>query len=119
QLRQPQGKLVRVVEGEIFDVAVDIRRRSVTYGYWVSAVLSAENKHQLWIPEGFAHGFLVLSPVARVLYKTTDFYAPQHERRIAWDDPTLNIQWPLQGAPVLSAKDRDGTAFLQAESFDE
>lgn len=117
QIRQPQGKLVRAVAGEIFDVAVDIRKSSPTYGQWVSAVLSAENKAQLWVPAGFAHGFVVVSEVAEVLYKTTDYYAPEHERCIAWNDPTLNIAWPDVGAPSLSAKDQKGQAFGSAEVF--
>lgn len=112
QAVQPQGKLVRVVAGAVFDVAVDIRRDSPTFGKWVGQVLSAENNHQLWVPPGLAHGFLVLSEFADFLYKTTDYYAPQHERCIAWNDPTLAIDWPLDGqAPVLSDKDRHGAAF--------
>jgi dTDP-4-dehydrorhamnose 3,5-epimerase len=119
QIRQPQGKLMRVVAGEVFDVAVDLRRHSATFGRWTSTVLSAQNKRQLWVPEGFAHGFLVLSDVAEVLYKTTDYWAPQHERCIAWNDPQLAIDWPMRGEPTLSAKDRQGTAFAVAEVFDE
>ena len=112
QALQPQGKLVRVVSGAVFDVAVDIRRGSPTFGRWVGQQLSADNKHQLWVPPGLAHGFLVLSESADFLYKTTDYYAPEHERCIAWDDPTLAIDWPLAGnAPVLSAKDRAGSPF--------
>lgn len=112
QAVQPQGKLVRVVAGAVFDVAVDIRRDSPTFGKWVGQVLSAENNHQLWVPPGLAHGFLVLSEFADFLYKTTDYYAPEHERCIAWNDPTLAIDWPLDGqAPVLSDKDRHGAAF--------
>ena len=115
QAMQPQGKLVRVVAGEVFDVAVDIRPGSPTFGKWVGEVLSATNKRQLWVPPGLAHGFLVLSDTADFLYKTTDYYAPAHERCIAWDDPTLAIDWPLNGqTPLLSAKDLTGTAFLQA-----
>ena len=106
QIRQPQGKLVRVVAGEVFDVAVDMRKSSPTFGRWVGEVLSAENKRQLWVPEGFAHGFAVLSESAEFLYKTTDYYAPEHERCIAWNDPDLAVAWPLSGEPVLSAKDR-------------
>lgn len=105
QLIQPQGKLIRVVMGEVFDVAVDLRRSSPTFGKWVGSILSAENKRQLWLPEGFAHGFLVLSEAADFLYKTTDFYAPQHECCIRWDDPDLGIDWPCQGVPLLSQKD--------------
>ena len=106
QLAQPQGKLVRVTQGEVFDVAVDIRKGSPTYGQWVGEILSAENKKQLWIPAGLAHGFVVLSETAEFLYKTTDYYAPQHERCIAWNDPDLAIDWPLGGAaPLLSGKD--------------
>lgn len=116
QLKQPQGKLVRVVSGEVFDVAVDIRRDSPTFGKWVGEILSADNKRQLWVPPGLAHGFVVLSATAEFLYKTTDYYAPEHERCIAWNDPTLAIQWPdFGGAPKLSAKDLAGVAFVQAE----
>ena len=116
QIRQPQGKLVRVVAGEVFDVAVDLRRASPSFGRWVGAALSAENKRQMWIPEGFAHGFLVLSESAEFLYKTTDYWAPEHERCIRWDDPDLAIAWPLAGAPLLSAKDAGGSAFAAAET---
>lgn len=116
QIKQPQGKLLRVVSGEVFDVAVDIRRNSPTFGKWAGALLSATNKRQLWIPPGLAHGFLVLSESVDFLYKTTDYYSPEHERCIAWDDPTLAIDWPLYGTvPLLSGKDTRGTAFLQAE----
>jgi dTDP-4-dehydrorhamnose 3,5-epimerase len=118
QVQQPQGKLVRVVQGEVFDVAVDLRRSSPTFGKWVGAHLSAENKQQLWVPEGFAHGFLVLSESADFLYKTTDYYAPAHERCVAWNDPRVGIEWPLRGAPVLSAKDAKGPALQDAELFD-
>ncbi|CRI59814.1 dTDP-4-dehydrorhamnose 3,5-epimerase [Pseudomonas sp. CCOS 191] len=118
QVRQAQGKLVRVVQGEVFDVAVDLRKSSPTFGKWVGALLSAKNSHQLWVPEGFAHGFVVLSETAEFLYKTTDYYAPEHERCIRWDDTTLNIQWPIGIEPVLSAKDAVGTAFVDAEVFD-
>jgi dTDP-4-dehydrorhamnose 3,5-epimerase len=114
QVEQPQGKLVRVVQGEVFDVAVDIRKNSPTYGQWAGAILSAENKHQFWVPAGLAHGFLVLSETAEFLYKTTDYYAPEHERCIAWNDPDLAIDWPLAGSPVLSAKDAQGMAFRDA-----
>ncbi|KXK48338.1 dTDP-4-dehydrorhamnose 3,5-epimerase [Nitrosomonas europaea] len=117
QIQQPQGKLVRVVQGEVFDVAVDLRKSSPTFGRWVGQVLSAENKHQLWIPEGFAHGFVVLSDTAEFLYKTTDYYAPAHERCLLWNDPVLNIQWPLGIAPVLSAKDTQGKPFNEVEVF--
>jgi dTDP-4-dehydrorhamnose 3,5-epimerase len=117
QIRQPQGKLVRVVQGEVFDVAVDLRKSSPTFGRCTGALLSAENKRQMWIPEGFAHGFIVLSETADFLYKTTDFYAPEHERCIRWDDPAIGIQWPLQGAPVLSGKDAQGASFADAEYF--
>lgn len=117
QTVQPQGKLVRVVAGEVFDVAVDIRPESPTYGLWAGEVLSGANKRQLWVPPGLAHGFLVLSETADFLYKTTDYYAPEHERCIAWDDPTLGIDWPLAvgDAPVLSVKDQAGIRFLRAE----
>jgi dTDP-4-dehydrorhamnose 3,5-epimerase len=118
QIRQPQGKLVRIVEGTVFDVAVDIRRSSPTFGRWVGEMLSAENKRQLWIPEGFAHGFVVLSDVAECLYKATDYYAPQHERCIVWNDSTVNIQWPLEGMPILSSKDQQGATFDRAECFE-
>ena len=116
QVVQPQGKLVRVVAGEVFDVAVDIRPESPTFGKWVGALLSGTNKHQLWVPPGLAHGFLVLSDSADFLYKTTDYYAPAHERCIAWNDPQLAIDWPLAGqTPVLSAKDLAGTPFARAD----
>lgn len=115
QVVQPQGKLVRVVAGEVFDVAVDIRKDSPTYGQWVGEILSSTNHRQLWVPPGLAHGFLVLSDTAEFLYKTTDFYAPAHERCIAWNDPDLAIQWPDMGeAPKLSAKDAQGLAFTEA-----
>jgi dTDP-4-dehydrorhamnose 3,5-epimerase len=117
QVNHPQGKLVRVVVGEIFDVAVDIRRSSPSFGQWVSTVITAENKRQLWVPAGFAHGFLVLSAYAEVLYKTTDYWAPQHERCIAWNDSRLAIAWPLEGEPTLSAKDRQGLKLEHAEQF--
>ncbi|CDF86811.1 dTDP-4-dehydrorhamnose 3,5-epimerase [Pseudomonas knackmussii B13] len=117
QIQQPQGKLVRVVQGEVFDVAVDLRRDSPTFGQWVGAILSGENKHQLWIPEGFAHGFQVLSESAEFLYKTTDFWAPEHERCIAWNDPDLAIEWPAPGEPELSGKDRLGVRLSEAEVF--
>ena len=118
QIQQPQGKLVRVVRGTVWDVAVDIRRSSPTFGQWVGAELSEDNQHQLWVPPGFAHGFVVLSESADFLYKTTDYYAPQHERCIAWNDPQLAIAWPDLGmAPVLSAKDAQGVALAHAELF--
>lgn len=113
-----QGKLVRVVQGEVFDVAVDIRKSSPTFGQWVGAILSAENKQQLWIPEGFAHGFVTLSETAEFLYKTTDYYAPDMERCIAWNDPSIGVQWPFDDAPVLSGKDQQGLALNSAETFD-
>lgn len=118
QIEQPQGKLVRVIEGEIFDVAVDLRRSSKTFGQWVGEVLSAENKKQLWIPEGFAHGFLVLSDVAEVLYKATEFYAPKSERVLIWSDPSIGITWPLIFTmPKLSMKDVTGILFNNTEYF--
>lgn len=117
QIKQPQGKLVRVTVGEVFDVAVDIRRSSPTFGKWTSNVLSDKNKRMLWIPPGFAHGFLITSNVAEVQYKTTDYWAPQHERCILWNDSNLNIPWPLQGEPVLSSKDRQGLPFDKAVVF--
>ena len=117
QIQQPQGKLVRVVQGEVFDVAVDLRKSSKTFGQWVGEILSAENKRQLWIPEGFAHGFVVLSETAEFLYKTTDYYAPAHERCILWSDATLGIKWPDGIQPILSAKDAQGKPFDDAEVF--
>lgn len=117
QVQQAQGKLVRVVQGEVFDVAVDIRRSSVTFGQWVGAHLSAENKRQLWVPEGFAHGFVVLTETAEFLYKTTDYYAPAYERCIRWDDPEVGVDWPISEAPALSAKDQQGALLAQAEVF--
>jgi len=117
QLRQPQGKLVRVVAGEVFDVVVDLRRGSPTYGRWVGERLSADNHRMMWVPEGFAHGFLVTSERAEFLYKTTDYYAPEHERTLLWNDPALAIDWPLDGAPLLKPKDAAGTPFAQVESF--
>ena len=118
QVKHPQGKLVRVVEGEILDVAVDLRRSSPTYGRSEAVRLSGENKRMLWIPVGMAHGFRVLSENAHVLYKATDFYAPEHERTLAWNDPDLKIKWELDGEPIVSAKDQHGAAFRDAESFD-
>lgn len=117
QVQQPQGKLVRVVQGEVYDVAVDLRRSSPTFGKWVGTHLSAENKRQFWVPEGFAHGFIVLSETAEFLYKTTDFYAPEHERSIRYDDADLAINWHYAGQPVLSAKDQQGVSFNTADTF--
>lgn len=117
QIHQPQGKLVRVTAGEIYDVAVDVRRSSPTFGKWTAAVLSAANKKMCWVPPGFAHGFLVVSDHAEVQYKTTDYWAPQHERCIVWNDPDLAISWPLKGEPVLSQKDRAGLSLKEAEVF--
>ena len=119
QIQQPQGKLVRVVQGEVFDVAVDIRKSSPTFGRWVGEILSADNKRQMWVPEGFAHGFLVMSDTAEFLYKTTDYYAPEFERCIAWNDPELAIQWPLplNTPPLLSGKDHMGLTMHDAELF--
>lgn len=117
QIQQPQGKLVRVVGGAIFDVAIDIRKKSRTFSKWVGVELSAETGKMLWIPEGFAHGYLVLSETAEVLYKTTDYYAPKFERTIVWNDPDLSVGWPIQGKPILSAKDQDGRPLREAEVF--
>ena len=117
QIEQVQGKLVRVTQGEVFDVAVDMRASSLTFGQWVGTHLSAENKLQMWIPPGFAHGFLVLSDTAEFLYKTTDFYAPQHECCVKWDDPSIGVEWPLQGMPILSAKDSQGLSLQAAQKF--
>jgi dTDP-4-dehydrorhamnose 3,5-epimerase len=117
QIKQPQGKLVRVVVGEIFDVAVDIRRSSQYFGQWSGVRLNAQNKQQLWIPAGFAHGFLVVSEYAEVLYKTTDYYAPEHERSLLWSDPDLAIAWNLEEEPIVSAKDRAGKLLKEAEVF--
>jgi dTDP-4-dehydrorhamnose 3,5-epimerase len=117
QIQHPQGKLVRVVEGEVFDVAVDLRKSSPTFGKWVGAHLSADNKKQLWMPEGFAHGFLVLSDMAEFLYKTTDYYAPEFERGLAWNDPDIGINWPIQTSPTLSAKDHVAKKLAEAEFF--
>jgi dTDP-4-dehydrorhamnose 3,5-epimerase len=118
QIRQPQGKLVRVITGEILDVALDLRRSSPTFGKWEAFTLSGENKLMLWIPRGFAHGFRVASANAHVLYKTTDFYAPEHERTVAWNDPALGIDWQLDGKAIVSAKDQRGVTFQQAEKFE-
>jgi dTDP-4-dehydrorhamnose 3,5-epimerase len=117
QIQQPQGKLVRAVVGEVYDVAVDLRRSSPTFGRWVGINLSADNKRMAWVPAGFAHGYLVLSDVAEVLYKATDYYAPEHERSIVWNDPDVGITWPITGAPVLSAKDAAGVRFRDAEAY--
>ena len=117
QIQQPQGKLVRVVVGEVFDVAVDIRRSSATFGQWFGALLSAENKRQMWVPPGFAHGFCVTSDVAEFLYLTTEYYAPEHERCIAWNDPDLAITWPLTAEPNVSAKDSNGRPLKEADLF--
>lgn len=117
QIQQPQGKLVRVVAGEVFDVAVDLRKSSPTFGQWVGELLSADNKHQLWVPEGFAHGFIVLSETAEFLYKTTDYYHPEYERCIRWDDTSLAIQWPSDDPRILSAKDQRGKPFIETEVF--
>ena len=118
QAAHPQGKLVRAITGEIFDVAVDLRRSSPTFGKWHGEILSGENKRMLWIPAGFAHGFRVFSDKAHVLYKATDFYAPQHERTILWNDPDLAINWELAGDPIVSAKDQRGLTFRDSECFD-
>ena len=117
QIRQPQGKLVRVVSGEVFDVVVDVRKSSPTYGQWLGLTLSADNKRQLWIPEGFAHGFLVTSDSAEFLYKTTDYYAPEHERSILWNDADIGIEWPLDTQPLLSGKDQAACKLSEAEVF--
>jgi dTDP-4-dehydrorhamnose 3,5-epimerase len=118
QIKQTQGKLVRVTAGAVYDVAVDLRRSSPTYGQWVGEILSAENKREMWIPGGFAHGFLVLSENTEFLYKATDYWAPEHERFLAWNDPTLAITWPVEGAPALSVKDQQARPLAQAETFD-
>ena len=117
QIQQPQGKLVRVVAGEVFDVAVDIRQHSPTFGQWVGVILSAENNRQMWVPEGFAHGFLVTSESAEFLYKTTNYYAPEFERSILWNDPAIGIQWPIVGEPTLSNKDKVASLLNEAEGF--
>jgi dTDP-4-dehydrorhamnose 3,5-epimerase len=117
QIKQPQGKLVRVVHGEVFDVAVDLRQHSKTFCRWIGMHLSAENKKQLWIPEGFAHGFLVVSDVAEFLYKTTDYYAPEHERSLLWSDPAIGIRWPLQGKPIVATKDAAAPLLADTEVF--
>jgi dTDP-4-dehydrorhamnose 3,5-epimerase len=117
QIRQPQGKLVRVASGRVFDVAIDLRKSSPAFGHWTGVELSADNHRQLWIPAGFAHGFLVLSDSADFLYKTTDYYAPEHERSVAWNDPAIGIDWPTEVKPVLSAKDQAGVPLREAEVF--
>jgi dTDP-4-dehydrorhamnose 3,5-epimerase len=117
QIRQPQGKLVRVVRGSVFDVAVDLRQSSPTFGQWVGTILSAENNQQMWVPEGFGHGFVVLSAEAEFLYKTTDYYAPEHERCIMWNDPDLGIDWGISAPPLLSEKDQKGMRFSKAEVY--
>ena len=119
QIEQAQGKLVRVTAGEVFDVAVDIRRQSATFGKWVGVVLSAENKRQMWVPPGFAHGFFVMRDDTEYLYNVTDYYAPQYERCIRWDDPAIAIEWPTTQAPILSGKDKLGVALSQAEVFED
>jgi dTDP-4-dehydrorhamnose 3,5-epimerase len=117
QIQRPQGKLVRVVQGEVFDVAVDLRASSPTFGRWVGQVLSADNRKQIWVPPGFAHGFLVLSDTAEFLYKTTDYWYPEHERCLLWNDPTVGIEWPIEGEPRLAAKDQVGKLLAEAETF--
>lgn len=118
QIEHAQGKLVRVVQGEVFDVAVDLRRASPTFGRWVGEILSGDNHRQLWVPPGFAHGFVVLSESAEFLYKTTDYWYPEHERSLAWNDPAIGIEWPIDFVPQLAAKDSAGRPFAQAELFD-
>lgn len=117
QIVNPQGKLVRVIQGEVYDVAVDIRKNSPTFGKWVGEILSADNKKQLWVPEGFAHGFVTLSETAEFLYKATDYYFPEFERSIYWNDTTLNIDWPHCGEPIISVKDSNSRSFLEADYF--
>ena len=118
QIQETQGKLVRVISGEVLDIAVDIRRSSLTFGQWASCLLSAENKRQFWVPEGFAHGFVVLSDSAEFLYKTTNYYAPQYDRVILWNDPDIGVDWQLKGEPILSDKDKAGKRFKEADLFD-
>ncbi|MBY4949092.1 dTDP-4-dehydrorhamnose 3,5-epimerase [Cupriavidus respiraculi] len=118
QVERPQGKLVRVVAGEVFDVAVDMRRSSPNFGRWAGTVLSAENKRQLWVPEGFAHGFLVLSETADFLYKTTDYWFPEHERTVIWNDRAIGIEWPLDGEPVMAEKDRTARSLREADCYE-
>ncbi|MBK5274230.1 MAG: dTDP-4-dehydrorhamnose 3,5-epimerase [Desulfuromonadales bacterium] len=117
QIQQPQGKLVRVISGDVFDVAVDIRKSSPSFGQWFGALLSADNKRQMWVPAGFAHGFCVTSEYAEFLYLTTDYWAPEHERCIAWNDPQLGITWPISGEPLVSVKDQSGSLFKNADYF--
>ena len=117
QIQHPQGKLVRVVQGQVFDVAVDLRESSATFGQWVGVYLDAQKHQQLWVPPGFAHGFVVLSETAEFLYKTTDYWYPEHERSLRWDDPTLGIDWPMKGQPVLAAKDAAAQLWAAAEKF--
>ena len=117
QIQNPQGKLVRVTQGEVFDVAVDLRKSSKTFGHWVGQILCAESKLQLWIPPGFAHGFLTLSETAEFLYKTTDYYAPEYERSLLWNDPALGIEWPFEGDPKLAAKDAAAKRLFETETF--
>lgn len=119
QIQHPQGKLVHVVVGEIFDVAVDLRKNSATFGKWIGEYLSADNKRSLWIPEGFGHGFVVVSDVAEVVYNATDYYSPEHERCILWSDDELSINWPLDGTPIISEKDEKGTSFRDADVYEE
>lgn len=118
QIQHPQGKLLRAVQGSVFDVAVDLRKSSPTFGRWVGALLSADNRRQLWVPPGFAHGFLTLSDTAEVLYKTTDYWYPEHERSLLWNDPSIGIEWPVEGEPRLAAKDNGAGLLCQAELFD-
>jgi dTDP-4-dehydrorhamnose 3,5-epimerase len=118
QVQQPQGKLVRVVQGEVFDVAVDLRKSSSTFGRWVGARLSGDNKRQLWVPAGFAHGFVVLSDSAEFLYKTTDYYAPAHERSLLWNDPSIAVDWPIDFPPLVSEKDRNAKCLVDADCFE-
>ena len=118
QIKQPQGKLVRVTRGEVFDVSVNLQRGHPQFGHWLGVYLSAENKRQVWIPPGFAHGFLILSEVAEFIYKTTDYYAPEHERSLLWSDPAIGVEWPLSGQPILSLKDVSAPALAEAELFD-
>jgi len=118
QIQNSQGKLVRVVAGEVFDVAVDMRRSSPNFGKWVGVSLSSENKRQLWVPKGFAHGFVVISEIAEFLYKVTDYWSPEHERSLIWNDPQVGIEWPIDGQPILAAKDAVGKKLAEADTFD-